>query len=75
MSPPFCRLIDTGPLTAAENMAIDEALLSCFDPKTSTPVLRLYGWSPPALSLGRFQQAEFGQEFGHILNTLDKLAG
>jgi lipoate-protein ligase A len=38
-------------------MAIDEALLSCFDPKSSTPVLRLYGWSPPALSLGRFQTA------------------
>jgi lipoate-protein ligase A len=52
------RLVDTGPLPGPENMAIDEALLSCFDPKTSTPVLRLYGWSPPALSLGRFQMAE-----------------
>lgn len=39
-------------------MALDEALLSCFDPKISTPVLRLYGWSPPALSLGRFQDAD-----------------
>ncbi len=38
-------------------MAIDEALLQSFSPETSTPVLRLYGWSPPALSLGRFQDA------------------
>lgn len=37
-------------------MAIDEALLRSFDPATSLPVLRLYGWSPPALSLGRFQK-------------------
>lgn len=51
------RLIDTGPLDGPTNMAIDEALLSCFDPETTTPVLRLYGWNPPALSLGRFQQA------------------
>ena len=51
------RLIDTGPLSAPENMAIDEALLSCFKPETSHPILRLYGWIPPALSLGRFQDA------------------
>ena len=38
-------------------MAIDEALLRSFDPTTSLPVLRLYGWNPPTLSLGRFQRA------------------
>jgi len=38
-------------------MAIDEALFRCFDPAVSRPVLRLYGWQPPALSLGRFQKA------------------
>ena len=38
-------------------MAIDEALLRSFDPAVSPPVLRLYGWNPPALSLGRFQKA------------------
>jgi lipoate-protein ligase A len=51
------RLIDTGPLSGPENMAVDEALLSCFEPEKSAPVLRFYGWSPPALSLGRFQDA------------------
>lgn len=38
-------------------MAIDEALLRSFDPGCSLPVLRLYGWSPPALSMGRFQKS------------------
>lgn len=38
-------------------MAIDEALLRSFDPESSLPVIRLYGWNPPALSLGRFQKA------------------
>jgi lipoate-protein ligase A len=52
------RLIDTGPLPGAENMAIDEALLSCFDPGESRPILRLYGWNPPAFSYGRFQKPE-----------------
>lgn len=50
------RLIVTPPLSGAENMAIDEALLRSFDPATSLPVLRLYGWAPPTLSLGRFQK-------------------
>jgi lipoate-protein ligase A len=51
------RLIDTGPLDGASNMAVDESLLDSFDPERSTPVLRLYGWNPPALSFGRFQDA------------------
>jgi len=38
-------------------MAVDEALLLSFDPVDSPPLLRLYGWRPPALSLGRFQDA------------------
>ena len=62
------RLIDTGPLAGADNMAVDEALLDCFDPDTSLPVLRLYGWTPPALSLGRYQQA------AEVLDLLSKLA-
>jgi len=52
------RLITSEPFPGAENMAVDEALLRSFDPDSSPPVLRLYGWEPPALSLGRFQKAE-----------------
>ena len=54
---PTWRLIDEGPLDGPSNMALDEALLSCFDPRHSLPVLRLYGWEPPALSVGRYQDA------------------
>jgi lipoate-protein ligase A len=58
MMPPIpqtWRLIDTGPLDGAANMAVDEAILASYDAGCSLPVLRLYGWSPPALSVGRFQ--------------------
>jgi lipoyl(octanoyl) transferase len=51
------RLIDGGPLDGPANMAMDEALLSCFDAQCSLPVLRLYGWQPAALSVGRYQDA------------------
>jgi lipoyl(octanoyl) transferase len=54
---PIWRLVDAGPLDGPANMALDEALFSCFNSETSLPVLRLYGWEPPALSLGRYQDA------------------
>ncbi len=38
-------------------MAIDEVLLKSLEETPSRPVFRIYGWSPPALSLGRFQRA------------------
>jgi lipoate-protein ligase A len=56
--PTAWRLIDTGQLSGSENMAIDEALLDCFRPGESLPLLRLYGWSPPAFSCGRFQKPD-----------------
>ncbi len=55
MTPGAWRFVDTGPLDGPADMAIDEALLDAFDPDRSTPVFRLYGWDPPAISLGRFQ--------------------
>ncbi|SJZ49848.1 lipoate-protein ligase A [Trichlorobacter thiogenes] len=65
------RVIDTGPCCGRENMAIDEALFRCFDPAVSQPVLRLYGWQPPALSLGRFQKA--GDDLGLTRCRADNL--
>jgi lipoate-protein ligase A len=50
------RVLRTGPGDPAWNMALDEALLESFA-AGDAPVLRLYGWAPPALSLGRFQAA------------------
>ena len=47
------RLLVHGPGTPARNMAVDEALLR----EVREPVLRLYEWSVPAVSLGYFQPA------------------
>lgn len=46
------RWLGFAPATPARNMAIDRALLSA----ARTPAIRLYGWSPPGVSLGWFQR-------------------
>ncbi len=51
------RFIDTGHLDGPTNMAVDEALLVSFNTAVSLPVFRLYGWNPPAFSVGKFQDA------------------
>lgn len=51
------RLIDDDLLSGSRAMAVDESLLQSFNPSCSPPVLRLYGWREPTLSLGRFQAA------------------
>ena len=50
------RLLDTGALPGAVNMAVDAALLRLHAEGASPPTLRLYGWEPPAVSLGYFQR-------------------
>jgi lipoyl(octanoyl) transferase len=47
----FWRLLIHGPGSPAHNMAIDEALLR----EVREPVLRIYEWDVPAVSLGYFQ--------------------
>lgn len=50
--------IDSGPNPGAYNMAVDEELLAKAQAGDRSPVLRFYGWAPPAVSLGRFQKIE-----------------
>ena len=50
------RLIESGPLPGALNMALDAALLELHALGESPPTLRLYQWEPAALSLGYFQR-------------------
>ncbi len=52
------RLIRTPPLPGGINMAVDEALFESVAAGRSLPVLRLYRWSPPALTLGYAQSGE-----------------
>ena len=49
------RLLLDPPGSAARNMSVDEALLLCV--RDARPVLRLYGWSRPSISLG-YRQPE-----------------
>lgn len=49
------RFLNTGFARGSWNMAVDEAILICHSEGKVPPTIRLYGWEPPALSLGRIQ--------------------
>ena len=49
------RLIIDDPEDGQWNMAVDEALLEAVSSGSSAPVVRLYGFEPATLSVGRFQ--------------------
>jgi len=50
------RLIVNPRMEGRFDMAVDEALAEAVGAGASLPVVRLYGFSPPTLSLGRFQK-------------------
>ena len=52
------RYIESGAKPGAENMAVDEAVFEAHAAGESSPALRVSGWRPRAVSLGRFQRAE-----------------
>jgi len=52
------NFLDTGLNPGSFNMAFDEDLLARAQKGDRVPVLRFYGWNPPAVSLGRFQKVE-----------------
>ena len=49
------RVVDTGANCGAYNMGVDQVLAAA---TTQGPVLRFYGWDPPAVSCGWNQQPE-----------------
>jgi len=52
------RFIESGSQAGALNMALDEAILEAHLAGETPPTLRVYGWHPPAVSLGRFQRVD-----------------
>ena len=65
------RLLLDPRLPGARNMAVDEALLRCMAPDRA-PVLRLYGFAPPCISLGRFQAAgDLGEDAPRVRDGVD----
>ncbi len=73
------RLLDTGPNLGAYNMAVDEELLARAQAGEAMPVLRLYTWDPPAVSLGRFQKIENSVDTGacnrHGIDIVRRITG
>lgn len=55
MGRPVWRLIADPPMPGPRNMAVDAAILGARSCGRAPATLRLYAWSPPAVSLGRFQ--------------------
>jgi lipoate-protein ligase A len=51
-------LIDDDPASGARNMAVDEFLLKRAENKGGAPVLRLYSFRPPAITIGYHQDAK-----------------
>lgn len=54
------RLIIDGNNGGSRNMAVDEAIMLAHGRGEVPPTLRFYGWAPPAVSVGYFQ--DFGRE-------------
>ncbi len=72
------RLLSDGDLAGARNMARDVALLESVSEGRGAPALRLYGWSPPCLSLGRHQgadAADLGFCAGHGIDVIRRPTG
>ena len=49
------RLVRSGSMEPRLNMALDDAIFQAHAGGNAPPTLRFYGWSPPAVSLGYFQ--------------------
>ncbi len=56
MTKPVWRLLSTSASCAAENMAIDEAIVRAVAQGKVPPTLRFYTWLKPTVSLGYFQK-------------------
>ncbi len=55
---PAWRFLSTGPARGAFNMAVDEVLLEGLSTGSARPAFRVFGWDPPAVSLGHSQAVE-----------------
>lgn len=52
------QIIRSGHADGETNMRFDAEMFGNFDPSDPRPVFRVYGWDPPAVSIGRFQRPE-----------------
>ena len=59
---PCLRSVHTGAMSAVMNMAVDDVLLDAAR-AGGGPILRTYGWHPPAVSVG------YGQRIDEAIDT------
>ena len=59
------RFIYSGESDSFTNMALDEAILIGLQKGVSLPLLRIYKWNPPTITIGYFQKAD-DVDFEHI---------
>jgi lipoate-protein ligase A len=52
------RFVYSGAESSAANMAIDEAVMTALREGRSGPMLRIYRWDPPTITLGYFQRIQ-----------------
>lgn len=57
------RFVRTDACSAAENMAVDEAIMTACSEGKVPPTLRFYTWEPATLSIGYFQKAQEEVDF------------
>ncbi|WP_075618065.1 lipoate--protein ligase family protein [Paenisporosarcina indica] len=58
MTKPTWYFINSGACSPSFNMALDETLLDWHSEGILPPILRFYGWNPPTLSIGYFQNVD-----------------
>ncbi len=68
------RFLNSGFNDGFYNMALDAALLDSCAERNAAPALRFYGWSPPAVSLGYFQNEEDFRGM-HGMDVVKRLTG
>lgn len=72
------RLILHPPQSATVNMAVDAAIARAFGAGRIPPTLRLYSWSHPSFSIGRFQKLDanlVAQLHHHDISIVRRITG
>jgi len=69
MNPIGWRLLDTGSRSAAENMALDDVILTCKAKKLIPNTLRFLQFTPPAVLIGYHQSVQHEVRMDYVKNN------
>ena len=63
------RLIIEGKNSASYNMAADDYLLKLAEKGESSPIIRIYGWDVPSITIGYHQKLERAVDLSKLADT------